>query len=69
MNLEVLSLRKRVEDQEVVTEDTRTDEFIVDMGTKALPGNPLVKHRGIVNGYSLVKAAHPNKQVSECVHD
>ena len=67
MDLKVLSSRNRIEDHEVVTEDTRTDELIADMGTKALPENPFVRYRDIMNGYSLVKAAHPDKQMSEYV--
>ena len=51
----MLSSRNRIEDHEVVTEDTRTDELIADMGTKALPENPFVRYRDIMNGYSLVK--------------
>jgi hypothetical protein len=69
MDLKALSSRDCVEDHEVATEDTRTDELIVDMGTKALPENPLVKHRDIMSGYSLVKEARPNKQMSEHAHD
>ena len=69
MDLKVLSSRNRIEDHEVVTEDTRTDELIADMGTKALPENPFVRYRDVMNGYSLVKAAHPDKQMSEYVYE
>ena len=69
MDLKVLASRNRVEDHEVVTEDTRTDELIADMGTKALPENPFVRYRDIMNGYSLVKAAYPDKQMSEYVYE
>jgi hypothetical protein len=69
MDLKVLASRNRIEDHEVVTEDTRMDEMIADMGTKALPENPFVKYRDIMNGYSLVKAAYPNKQMSEYVYE
>ena len=69
MDLKVLASRNRIEDHEVVTEDTRTDKLIADMGTKALPENPFVKYRDIMNGYSLVKAAYPDKQMSEYVYD
>ena len=69
MDLKVLSSRNRIEDHEVVTEDTRTDELIADMGTKALPENPFVRYRDMMNGYSLVKAAYPDKQMSEYVYE
>jgi hypothetical protein len=69
MDLKVLSSRNRIEDHEVVTEDTRADGLIADMGTKASLENPLVRCRDIMNGYSLVKAAHPDKQMSEHVHE
>ena len=69
MDLKVLSSRNRIEDHEVVTEDTRTDEMIADMGTKALTENPFVRYRDIMNGYSLVKAAYPDKKMSEYVYE
>jgi hypothetical protein len=69
MDLKVLSSRNRIEDHEVVTEDTRTDELIADMGTKALPENPFARCRDMMNSYSLVKAAHPDKQMSECAYE
>ena len=69
MDLKVLASRNRIEDHEVVTEDTRTDELIADMGTKALPATPFIQYRDIMNGYSLVKAAYPNKNMSEYVYD
>jgi hypothetical protein len=53
----------------VVTEDARTDELIADMGTKALPENPFVRHRDVMNGYSPAKAACPDKKMSECAHE
>ena len=69
MNLKVLSSRNQIEDHEVSTVDTRTDVMVADMDTKALPENPFVRLRDIMNGYSLVKAAHPNKKLSEYVYD
>jgi hypothetical protein len=69
MNLKVLSSRNKIEDHEVSTKDTRTDHMIADMGTKALAANPFIRYRDIMNGYALVKAAYPNKQLSEHVWD
>ena len=69
MNLKVLSSRNQIEDHEASTVDTRTDVMVADMGTKALPENPFVRLRDIMNGYSLVKAAYPNKRLSEYVYD
>jgi hypothetical protein len=69
MNLKVLSSRNHIEDHEVATVDTRTDMMVADMGTKALPANPFIRYRDIMNGYSLVKAAYPNKKLSKYVHD
>ena len=69
MSLKVLSSRNRIEDHEVSTLDTRTDVMVADIGTKALPENPFVRLRDIMNGYSLVKAAYPDKQLSEHVWD
>ena len=39
-----------------------------DIGTKALPEEPFVRLRDIANGYSLVKAAHPNFPMSNLVY-
>ena len=69
MNLKVLSSRNHIEDHEVSTKDTRTDLMVADMGTKALPANPFVRYRDLMNGYSLVKAAHPQKKLSAYVFD
>ena len=69
MNLKVLSSRNKIEDHEVSTKDTRTDHMIADMGTKALAANPFIRYRDIMNGYALVKAAFPEKQLSEHVWD
>jgi hypothetical protein len=69
MSLKVLSSRNRVEDHEVSTNNTRSGDMISDMGTKALPENPFVRLRDLMNGYSLVKAAYPNKKMSEHVYD
>jgi hypothetical protein len=69
MNLKVLSSRNHIEDHEVSTNDTRTDMMVADMGTKALAANPFIRYRDIMNGYSLVKAAYPQKEMSEYVYD
>ena len=69
MSLKVLSSRNHIEDHEVTTKDTRTDLMVADMGTKALGANPFIRYRDIMNGYSLVKAAYPDKQLSEHVYD
>jgi hypothetical protein len=69
MDLKVLSSRNHIEDHAVSTKDTRTDLMVADMGTKALPFNPFVRYRDLMNGYSLVKAAYPEKKISKYVHD
>ena len=69
MDLKVLSSRNHIEDHAVSTKDTRTELMIADMGTKALPFNPFVRYRDLMNGYSLVKAAYPQKKLSKYVHD
>lgn len=43
--------------------------MVADMGTKALPLNPFVRFRDIMNGYSLVKAAYPQKKLSKYVYN
>ena len=43
--------------------------MIADMGTKALPENPFVLFRDVMNGYALVKAAFPDKQMSPLIYD
>jgi hypothetical protein len=68
MDLRTLSTRNRIEDHEVQTRYKRTDKMVADMGTKALPENPFVKLRDVMNGYALVKAAHPNKTLPDLVY-
>ena len=46
----------------------KTTDMVADIGTKALPENPFVRLRDIMNGYTLVKAAHPNKLISDLVY-
>ena len=43
--------------------------MIADMGTKALPENPFVIFRDVMNGYALVKAAFPDKKMSPLIYD
>jgi hypothetical protein len=68
MDLRTLSTRNRIEDHEVQTKLKKTDKMVADMGTKALPANPFVKLRDVMNGYALVKAAYPNKNMSGLVY-
>ena len=69
MDLRTLSTRNRIEDHEIRTEFKRTTKMIADMGTKALPENPFVVFRDVMNGYALVKAAYPNKKLSPLIYD
>ena len=69
MDLRTLSTRNRIEDHEIKTKFRRTDKMIADMGTKALPENPFVLFRDVMNGYALVKAAFPDKQMSPLIYD
>ena len=68
MDLEVLTSRNRIEDQQVKTARKATQDMCADIGTKALPYNPFVRLRDVMNGYSLVKAAYPNKELPSCVY-
>ena len=68
MDLEILAFRNRVEDQRIRTARKATDEMVAHIGTKALPLNPLSRLRDVMCGYSLVKAAYPNKRIPELVH-
>jgi hypothetical protein len=69
MDLRTLSTRNRIEDHEIKTKYRRTDKMIADMGTKALPENPFVLFRDVMNGYALVKSAFPSKQLSPLIYD
>ena len=68
MDLEILASRNRIEDQHVKTGRKATAHMLADIGTKALPTNPFVRLRDSMNGYSLVKAAYPNKSMPSCVY-
>ena len=68
MSLKTLSARNRIEDHEVRTEWIPTSEMIADIGTKSLPPSQFAKLRDLLNGYSLVAAAYPNKKMPEMVN-
>ena len=38
--------------------------MVADMGTKALPVGQFTLYRDVMNGYALVKAAYPEKELS-----
>ena len=61
MSLKTLSARNRIEDHEVVTSWIATEDMVADIGTKSLPPKRFIKLRDALNGYSLAKAAYPNK--------
>jgi hypothetical protein len=68
MDLKTLSSRNRIEDHQVETRRIKTTDMVADIGTKALPENPFVRLRDVMNGYTLVKAAYPNKVISNLVY-
>jgi hypothetical protein len=63
MDLEVLSIRNRIEDHQIVTQYCATTNMIADIGTKALPEATFVRLRDMMNGYALVKAKYPELQL------
>jgi hypothetical protein len=69
MDLRTLSTRNRIEDHELQTKYRRTDKMVADMGTKALPVTPFVMFRDVMNGYAIVRAAYPDKKMSELVYN
>jgi hypothetical protein len=69
LDLKILSSRNKIEDHEVKTRNTSTTQIMSDMGTKALPANPFVRFRDMMNGYSLVRAAYPEKDLPAYVYD
>jgi hypothetical protein len=65
MDLKTLSVRNHIEDHAVQTEWKASGDLVADMGTtKALMENPFVRFRGTMNGYALVKAHYPDKEMS-----
>ena len=69
MSLKTLSARNRIEDHEVKTEWIPTEDMVADIGTKSIPHPRFAKLRDVMNGYALVKAAYPNKEVPAMVND
>ena len=67
IDLKHLAVRNRIEDHQVCTQYCPTPIMRADMGTKALPEAPFCCHRDIMNGYSLVKAAFPEKELPSYV--
>lgn len=68
LDLDTLTIRNRVEDQDVATKKRRTDWMVADMGTKALPETPFTMFRDVMNGYSLVAAAYPDKVLPSMIY-
>ena len=68
MDLKTLSTRNRIEDHDIETEYISTLDMVADMGTKALPVEPFVRFRDTMNGYALVRAAFPDKDMSPFVY-
>ena len=69
MDLEILTSRNRIEDQQVKTKWEGTKEMLADLGTKALPLNPFARLRDPMNGYLLVSMAYPKKEMSSHVYN
>ena len=69
MDMDILTSRNRIEDQQVSTKWKGTKDLLADLGTKALALNPFARLRDSMNGYLLVKAAYPNKAMPSCVYD
>ena len=68
MDLKTLSVRNHIEDHAVQTEWKASGDLVADMGTKALMENPFVRFRDTMNGYALVKAHYPDKEMSPLVY-
>jgi len=68
MDLDTLSIRNMVEDHEVATKYKPTDLQVADMGTKALAEGLFTLFRDVMNGYALVRAAHPSYPMSDMVY-
>lgn len=64
---DVLCVRNRIEDHQIETKYVATDLMVADIGTKALPPKVFVRHRDVANGYALVKSAHPDYPLPDCV--
>ena len=69
MDLQTLSIRNRIEDNQVFPIYTHTTTMLADMGSKALPEMPFIKFRDVMNGYALVKAHHPDKALPDYVYN
>lgn len=67
MDLKTLSIRNRIKDHQVETAYVATDLQVADQGTKALPTNPFIRLRDTMNEYAIVKAAHPDKEMSDLI--
>lgn len=69
IDLNVLSSRNKIEDQEIVPEYVETSLMRADFGTKALGADLFCKHRDAVNGYGLVKRHLPSFPLPEMIVD
>ena len=65
MSLDTLTVRNMVEDHDIQTEHKRTHLMVADMGTKALGEGLFTLFRDVMNGYALVKAGHPGKELPD----
>jgi len=65
MSLDTLTVRNMVEDHDIRTEHKRTHLMVADMGTKALSEGLFTLFRDVMNGYALVKAGHPGKDLPD----
>jgi len=65
MSLDTLTVRNMVEDHDIRTEHKRTHLMVADMGTKALSEGLFTLFRDVMNGYALVRAAHPLKALPD----
>ena len=69
MDLQTLAVRNSIEDHAIQTKARKTDRMIADMRTKALPVGQFTLYRDVMNGYALVKAAYPDKEMSKLVFE
>ena len=68
MSLDTLTIRNMVEDHELQTKWKSTGLMVGDMGTKALAEGLFTLFRDVMNGYGLVRAAYPSKDLPDCVY-
>jgi hypothetical protein len=68
IDLEILTIRNRIEDHQIATQYCNTKNMIADIGTKALSEAQFVKLRDMMNGYAIVKAKYPELNLPRYVY-